>query len=225
MDSTETRGGKRSISSAGRVALPALLVAGTVALGGCLIEDGRYGPGYGGGGYDRPPYGGGYGQPNRDRPSSGGGYGRPGAVRDTQILTCESMQGRLRRCAAGGLIRGVEIDRVLSGTRCVHRDNWGWDERDVWVDAGCRARFRVAIARGGRPGGGYDHTARRERVLDCASKDGRSRTCSVGFPIADARIVKRHSGSPCERGRSWGWRGRDIWVDQGCRARFRVYGR
>jgi hypothetical protein len=187
-----------------------------VASSGCLIEDGRgrprpgYGDSYGGGG------GGGY-----HRPDNGGA--RPG--RDEQILTCESRQGRRRRCAAGGIIRRVEIERVLSDTRCVYRDSWGYDERDVWVDRGCRARFRVQVRPGGAPGGGYDDAARRERVLDCASKDGRRRVCDVGFTIADARVVKRHSGSPCERNRSWGWRGRDLWVDQGCRARFRVYGR
>jgi hypothetical protein len=190
-----------------------LALAIVTLLCGCLVADG-------GGRHSGPGRGGGYDN-DYDPPD----YGDPRPGRDEQVLVCESRQGRRRRCAADGLIRRVEIERVLSDTPCAYRDTWGYDERDVWVDAGCRARFRVEVRRGGRPGGGYDDADRRERVLDCASHDGRQRVCDVGFRIADARVVKRHSGSPCERGNSWGWQGRDLWVDQGCRARFRVYGR
>jgi Protein of unknown function (DUF3011) len=192
--------GRRAV----RATLATLLAA--AVLGGCLLVDGRrsHGP------YEQPGYAGG---PERSRG-------------DVQEITCESKHGRRRRCPADGIIRGVELARVLSNTRCIYRENWGWDERDVWVDGGCRARFRVALsARGGRSRGGYDDDLRRERVLDCESGDGRYVTCPVGFPISEARIVTRHSRAECRHGASWGWRGAAIWVDRGCRARFRVYAR
>jgi Protein of unknown function (DUF3011) len=209
--SSSSRGAVRVVTDAaglGRRAVLATLATllAAAVLSGCLIVDGRraHDP------YGRPVYSGG---PEQFRG-------------DVQEIACESKHGRRRRCAADGIIRGVELARVLSGTRCIYRESWGWDERDVWVDGGCRARFRVALrARGGRARGGYDDDLRRERVLDCESRDGRYATCPVGFRISEARIVKRHSASPCRQGASWGWRGATIWVDQGCRARFRVYAR
>ncbi|MGO8717653.1 MAG: DUF3011 domain-containing protein [Acidobacteriaceae bacterium] len=35
-------------------------------------------------------------------------------------------------------------------------------------------------------------------------------------------MTNRHSGSPGIQGRTWGFDGRGIWVDRGCRAEFRV---
>ena len=33
-------------------------------------------------------------------------------------------------------------------------------------------------------------------------------------------LIEQLSRTPCIEGRSWGWEGNQIWVDQGCRGRF-----
>lgn len=58
------------------------------------------------------------------------------------FLRCESRDGRSDHCAADTR-RGVEITRQLSRTACIRGQNWGWDDRGVWVSGGCRAEFRV----------------------------------------------------------------------------------
>ena len=77
---------------------------------------------------------------------------------------------------------------------------------------------------------GYDddrhgdrHDDRDYPTIVCASKDGRPARCRTDFRIESAEIDKRYSGSPCEYGRSWGFDHDEVWVDNGCRARFRVY--
>jgi hypothetical protein len=72
----------------------------------------------------------------------------------------------------------------------------------------------------------HEHEHDRDRdypTLVCASKDGRAARCRTDFRIQSAEIDKRYSGSPCDYGRSWGFDGNEVWVDRGCRARFRLY--
>ena len=59
-------------------------------------------------------------------------------------------------------------------------------------------------------------------TLVCASKDGRPNRCRTEFPIRSAEVDKRYSNSPCTYGRTWGYDGNEVWVDRGCRARFRL---
>lgn len=58
------------------------------------------------------------------------------------LVRCESAGNRQRRCNA---VVGSEVRllRQLSRTRCVQRQNWGWDRGGVWVDGGCGAEFEV----------------------------------------------------------------------------------
>ena len=59
-------------------------------------------------------------------------------------------------------------------------------------------------------------------VIRCESSDGRTRECATG----GGRVVleRQHSRAACIEGRTWGY-GRDgIWVSDGCRADFRVFG-
>jgi hypothetical protein len=74
----------------------------------------------------------------------------------------------------------------------------------------------------------YDHSHDHDRddnklpTIVCASKDGRPKRCHTDFAIKRAEVDKRYSGSPCQYGRSWGYDGNEVWVDRGCRARFRL---
>jgi Protein of unknown function (DUF3011) len=64
-------------------------------------------------------------------------------------------------------------------------------------------------------------SAQTSHIVSCSSGDMHYHTCSVG-PNSGIRLVRQRSESPCERGRSYGVRGNQIWVDHGCRAEFEV---
>ncbi len=61
---------------------------------------------------------------------------------DEQTVTCESRNFRYSYCRADTDNR-VTLVRQRSSTRCRQYDNWGYDNRGVWVDRGCAAEFRV----------------------------------------------------------------------------------
>ena len=61
---------------------------------------------------------------------------------DERTITCESRNYRYSYCRADTDNR-VTLSRQRSSTRCRLWDNWGYDNRGVWVDRGCAADFRV----------------------------------------------------------------------------------
>lgn len=76
----------------------------------------------------RPTYPGG---PAIQPPRPGNGY--------EQTIRCESRQNRRQRCAVNTENR-VQLVRTISG-RCTQGRSWGYDQRSIWVDRGCRADF------------------------------------------------------------------------------------
>jgi hypothetical protein len=57
--------------------------------------------------------------------------------------------------------------------------------------------------------------------VTCSSNNGKRNWCDIGNS-RDVQLVRQISGSPCVRGSTWGIDQRGLWVDQGCRADFRV---
>lgn len=57
-----------------------------------------------------------------------------------QRVRCESRDNRMTRCNVV-VADEVVLTRQLSATRCVQRQNWGWDRGGVWVSGGCGAEF------------------------------------------------------------------------------------
>ena len=64
---------------------------------------------------------------------------RPGPPRGITI-TCSSNNGRRVYCPAN-TSRGVQLITQRSGSPCVQGQTWGFDNRGIWVDRGCRADF------------------------------------------------------------------------------------
>ncbi|HYL75706.1 MAG TPA: DUF3011 domain-containing protein [Bryobacteraceae bacterium] len=133
-----------------------------------------------------------------DRPAQGG-------------LVCSSNNGERVYCAADTR-GGVQLVRQISGSPCDQGRTWGWDERGVWVDRGCRAEFVVT-----RPRDEF-----RGSRITCSSNHGERVYCQVDTRGMVVQMTRQISGSPCEQGRTWGWDRRGIWVDRGCRAEFAV---
>jgi hypothetical protein len=59
------------------------------------------------------------------------------------------------------------------------------------------------------------------QIVTCASEDMHRQYCEAG-PNNGIRLIRQRSESRCEMGRSYGFRGNQIWVDRGCRADFEV---
>jgi hypothetical protein len=70
---------------------------------------------------------------------------RDGDRRDDQrgyTVTCASDDGHRKMCEVDTR-NGVRLTRQISGSPCRLNDSWGFNERGIWVDRGCRAEFQV----------------------------------------------------------------------------------
>lgn len=132
-------------------------------------------------------------------------------------ITCASDDGRRHYCPipTGG---GARMTNQRSGSPCIQGRTWGYDMGGIWVDRGCRADFAVRPV-GYRPGPPMPPP--RGQILTCSSNDGRRRFCPADTR-GGVQLVNQRSGSPCIQGRTWGFDGRGVWVDRGCRADFRT---
>lgn len=184
-----------------RLIRPAVVALLAASLTGCVINGN-------GGGYNRP-----FGQSNNS--------GWNNSNQSGQTITCESEDGRNRSCRANMRIGRAEVDKQISSTPCQLGRTWGYDNNTIWVNQGCRARFRVYPGGGwgGNGGAGGDGS----KVLRCESDNGKRRRCDAGFQVSRATVERQLSGTGCNKNQNWGNDGRGIWVDGGCRADFRVY--
>jgi len=149
-----------------------------------------------------------------DSRGSGGGWGGSG---QGGTLRCESTDRRQRTCSTGW--RDAVLVRQLSDTRCVQGSTWGFRNGSIWVNDGCRGEFAEGRGHGGGNGGGWGNGNPNYQVT-CSSDNQRRRYCnwdrSQGRPV----VVKQLSSTRCDEGRTWGFQGNQVWVDDGCRARF-----
>ncbi|MFB3813409.1 MAG: DUF3011 domain-containing protein [Terriglobales bacterium] len=133
-----------------------------------------------------------------------------------RTIRCNSDNEDYQFCPTGPIQR-AEMTRQFSGSPCREAYSWGSQRDGVWVDRGCRAEFTVYGFE--EAGGGQRDNARRIR---CSSDFENYQFCSTG-PINDAEVAVQISGTPCDKGRTWGVRPDGIWVDKGCRAEFTIW--
>lgn len=69
---------------------------------------------------------------------------------------------------------------------------------------------------------GWSSTASADYTITCESKGNRHNTCRLSQP-GYVTLSKQKSGSGCRQGRDWDYDRREIWVDDGCRAEFKVH--
>ncbi len=133
------------------------------------------------------------------------------------IVTCSSDNGSRKYCAAD-TSRGVTLGKQRSGAACQQGSTWGYDNRGIWVDRGCRADFIVG-ARGNRGSGrGGNGTP---QPITCSSNGGRQ-YCPVNTS-GGVQLTRQRSNARCTQGSTWGYDNGGIWVDRGCRADFTAY--
>jgi len=133
-------------------------------------------------------------------------------------LVCES-DGRVNYCATGMLNYNATLVREFGDDPCIAGRTWGQDQRGVWVDRGCAAEFRISAGRDP----GYQPPIVSVDVVRCESNDNRRNYCDTGDAVS-VKLLRQNSRAPCIKGRSWGFARRSggIWVQNGCRADFRV---
>lgn len=140
-----------------------------------------------------------------------------------QMVTCESNDGRYRRCDLDTR-GGVQLVRQISRAQCVEGRTWGSDRNGVWVNNGCRAQF--ASQASNRYGGnqGYPNQGYGQpygQTIRCESNSGRYQECAISTR-GGVQLVRQISGAQCVEGRSWGQTRNGVWVNHGCRAEFAV---
>jgi len=137
---------------------------------------------------------------------------------ETMQLTCSSEDGERHYCESD--IQGrATMTRQRSGSPCREGYSWGYDQRGVWVDHGCRADFQLTGRRSGRNFGG--DSPNYIGSLKCSSDLGTRQACPVDTR-GGVRLVRQVSQSACRLGYSWGYDRDVVWVDHGCRAEFQV---
>ena len=109
----------------------------------------------GGGGNFRPGWMGNQNRnPNQNQNYGNQNYGGGSTIR------CSSDDGGRHYCDADTR-SGVQLTRQISGSACVQNQTWGFDNRGIWVDRGCRAEFQVnnyGNNNYGNNGGGYNRS-------------------------------------------------------------------
>lgn len=128
-------------------------------------------------------------------------------------VICESQNNGRADCPVDTSY-GVQLVRQISESGCVRGSDWGFNERGIWVNNGCRAEFVV----GGDPRFTPRTTATGSRIL-CESSDRSMKRCPADT-YWGVTLARQLSDSVCVRGATWGYDANGIWVNHGCRAEF-----
>jgi len=128
------------------------------------------------------------------------------------MLRCESGGGR-NLCAADTHY-GVQLVHQLSKSGCIEGKSWGYNNKGIWVNHGCRADFVLS-------GPAYSASSVNSDVITCESVNNTRHRCSTDTHLG-VQLFRTLSSNACEFGRSWGYDNKGIWVDRGCRAEFSV---
>lgn len=133
-------------------------------------------------------------------------------------VVCTSIDKRYRECQAP--FRGTAvITQQISQSACIKGQSWGERPGVIWVRNGCRARFGIVPDRVANDNHGDN------RMIVCASNQGRYRECNTGFRGRVQLANRLNNSQACTEGRDWGQREGIVWVKNGCRAQFTSIGR
>lgn len=142
----------------------------------------------------------------RFQPESVGATPAPSFLSKT--IRCESDEANRKFCPANTL-GGVELVKQLSIMPCTRDQSWGVARGGIWVDAGCRADFRVGFSAAPPP----------RPTVTCESSFGDRVTCPADTRYG-VRLSRRLSKTDCVLYETWGYDRRGVWVADGCRAQF-----
>ncbi|MEZ4814355.1 MAG: DUF3011 domain-containing protein [Bdellovibrionota bacterium] len=137
---------------------------------------------------------------------------------ETVTVDCASYGDFYRECQVNGEIESAVMTQRYSNSECIRGESWGYRRggNTLWVNDGCRARFRVRLSSGD---GHRDDSF----TMRCESIGSNSRRCDTGVRNYRVVLERQISSASCRLGRSWDWDRYYIRVSGGCRGIFRVY--
>ena len=136
------------------------------------------------------------------------------AAPQTQTIYCAS-DDMLRHTCPIDTRGGVQLSKQKSDAKCIYGSTWGYDDRGIWVDRGCRADFNIGAY---SPGNG---SVGDSQSVYCASDDMHRKWCPVDTR-GGIQMIKQRSEAKCVQDSTWGYDRQGVWVDRGCRADFRA---
>lgn len=120
----------------------------------------------------------------------------------------------------------VEIKKVVSDTDSVPGNNWGWDQKQIWVDDGLRADFTMTYT--SDPNNCvYRQTGPQcipnSQFIQVSSNDFKKvQSDKIDGNIITVYVTEIRSDVIPTDDTYWGWKDGRIWVDKGFRANFIV---
>jgi hypothetical protein len=141
----------------------------------------------------------------------GHGGARPPVVDLPAIVSCESLDGKRKECAAD-TSGGVQIAREMSEHPCTFGRDWGWDSKSIWVTRGCRAEFAVKSG---------PKAAMHAILCESTGKDRALCPADTEFGVA---LMRRLGDSSCVLDETWGFDEKGVWVSGGCSGQFALGG-
>ena len=100
-----------------------------------------------------------------------------------RTVRCESRDYRYRYCPVT-TYGDVRLRSELFGASCRYGRSWGYDQRGIWVDRGCRAEFTVDEGRRGSYSG-WDH----DRDWDRDRNSGKNTAIAAGAVVLGAAVA------------------------------------
>lgn len=128
---------------------------------------------------------------------------------NNQTIVCESSRNRRNHCTVDTRY-GINFIRQLSNSSC--NQNWGYDNRGIWVDNGCRAEFSINY--------GWDQPGSEGNIMVCESHRYQRNQCPAYLNGRDVFLLNQLSSTSCIN--NWGYDRNGVWVSNGCRAEFVV---
>ncbi len=128
-------------------------------------------------------------------------------------IACDSRNFEQQFCPSDRRILRAWLLEQRSRSVCVQGRSWGFQERGLWVSAGCSGLFAVETS-------GRHPVAPPVHRVTCESRGFQQSFCPVQPMIARAWLQEQRSQSRCIQGQTWGFQRNGIWVDQGCAGLF-----
>ena len=140
-----------------------------------------------------------------------------------RTVSCSSRSGDRVECPAD--LRGYSLADIkqVSRAQCAVGRNFGYDDRGVWTDGGCRGEFVFVDERSASrlPDDRAPVYGNSSGIVRCESNDGRTAVCPADG-AERVTLARQLSRTACVEGKNWGVNRDGIWVDDGCRGDFEV---
>lgn len=146
-----------------------------------------------------------------------------GCRAEFQVGARHSASSSTSDALAAAAVVGIAAALIASNNHDDHKNSSNHNNKydNSYYDNRYRDYDRPEVYENSRYGyNGYGGDPR--RTFSCESRDNRTSYCDI--PVrGHVEVFRQRSSNPCVHGQSWGVRGNQLWVGQGCRAEFAVY--